>query len=227
MWISLTEKQINAIKIIEKKLWYSESYSWNIREFKTQDEFSDYFNILKKKVWKKDRYLNAKKNWTLKEKIRTKEKVLFYISKLIEKYWQIYTKKSLLKKFKIKKIDQSIWEEAIQEAINKKILNENYCIENFIYRKLNSWKWKSYIKCALLKKWVPDWFDIEKYFDEYNNELENKWLEKQFTKQLKKYNINWNEIKNEIKLKIMKSLVSKWYKFEKIKDLFNWFSIHF
>lgn len=227
MWISLTEKQINAIKSMEKKLWYSESYSWNIKDFQTQKEFSNYFEILQKKLNKKNNYLNARKNWTLKEKIRTHEKILFYISKLIEKYWQIYTKKSLLKKFKIKKINLELWEKVIDEAIQKWILDEQYSIENFIYRKLNSWKWKSFIKRELLKKWVPDWFNIDNYFNEYKSELEDKWLEKQFNKLLKKFNVEWNMIQNKIKLKIMKSLFSKWYTFEKIKWLFHWFNTQF
>ena len=93
MWISLSDKQINAIVSMEKQLWYWESYSWWIRSFSTQEEFSQYFSSLQKKLKKQQRYQTSKRNWTLKEKIRTVQKLVFYISKLIEKYWQIYTEK--------------------------------------------------------------------------------------------------------------------------------------
>lgn len=218
MWISLSEKQINAIVSMEKQLWYWESYSWWIRSFQTQEEFSQYFSSLQKKLKKQQRYQTAKKNWTLKEKIRTVQKLVFYISKLIEKYWQIYTEKSLLQKFKQKKIPHDISIQALQEVKNKKILNEEYCIESFIHKKLQAWKWKSFIKVALLKKWVPEWFDIDYYFDEFLYDKEQSWLERQINKLKKRYHFeHFNELEYSIQTKVIKALLSKWYSYANIK----------
>lgn len=219
MWISLSEKQINAILSMEKQLWYWESYSWCVRSFSTQQEFSEYFSLLQKKLKKQQRYKTAKKNWTLKEKIRTVQKIVFYISKLIEKYWQIYTEKSLLQKFRLKKIPLDLSIQALQEVKNKWILNEQYCIESFIHRKLQAWKWKSFIKLALLKKWVPDWFDLDSYFDEFLYDKEQLWLEKQINKLKRKYDFNdFNELEYSVQTKIVKSLLSKWYSYKNIKQ---------
>lgn len=218
MWISLSDKQINAIVSMEKQLWYWESYSWWIRSFSTQEEFSEYFSLLQKKLKKQQRYQTAKKNWTLKEKIRTVQKLVFYISKLIEKYWQIYTEKSLLQKFKQKKIPHDLCIQALQEVKNKKILNEEYCIESFIHKKLQAWKWKSFIKVSLLKKWVPEWFDIDYYFDEFLYDKEQLWLERQINKLKKKYHFeHFNELEYDIQTKVIKALLSKWYSYANIK----------
>lgn len=218
MWISLSEKQINAIVSMEKQLWYWESYSWCVRSFSTQEEFSQYFSSLQKKLKKQQRYQTAKKNWTLKEKIRTVQKLVFYISKLIEKYWQIYTEKSLLQKFKQKKIPHDISIQALQEVKNKKILNEEYCIESFIHKKLQAWKWKSFIKVELLKKWVPEWFDIDYYFDEFLYDKEQSWLERQINKLKKRYHFeHFNDLEYTIQTKVIKALLSKWYSYANIK----------
>ncbi len=222
-----TEKQVNAIKAMENKLWYWESYSWNIRSFNSKEEFSDYFEKLQKKLKKRDKYMTAKKNWTLKQKIRTESKILFYITKLVERYWQNYTRKSLLKKFKQKNIPLDLAETAISTAIKKWIINEEYFIESFINRKLKSWKWKSSIIISLKKKWIPDNLDLNQYFNEYTDDLENDWLEKQFNIWLKKYKIEWNKIEYKTKQKFLKYLLNKWFSFNKCKEMFEWYEVYY
>lgn len=118
-----------------------------------------------KKDKKRRAYLQAKREWTLKPKKWTVEKLLFAFQKIIEKYGYIYHVEKMRKKY-LKKAPEDMVEQAITLAQEKGILSN----EKYVHYRFQQWHNKGLGKRAIIQKFFQDGFSIDneiidKYYD--------------------------------------------------------------
>ena len=109
-----------------------------------------------KKDKKRRTYLQAKREWTLKPKKWTVEKLLFAFQKIIEKYGYIYHVEKMRKKY-LKKAPEDMVEQAITLAQEKGILSN----EKYVHYRFQQWHNKGLGKRAIIQKFFQDGFSID------------------------------------------------------------------
>lgn len=144
------------------------------RETILNKEFDKYV----KKLKKKSRYMEALKNWKLKEKVRTKDKIVFYISCLVQRFWDIYFEGKLFKKLSWKIKNDDLLRESIKEAEEQNIFSE----KKYVINRIKEWHLKWYSAKWIYSKFLIDWYTdkdkIERYLKEYFLEKKNKPIQK-------------------------------------------------
>lgn len=179
-----------------------------------------------KKDKKRRAYLQAKKEWALKPKKWTVEKLLFAFQKLIEKYWYIYHAEKLKQKY-LKKAPEELVNQAIIIAQEKEIISD----KKYINYRLLQWYNKGLGKRAIIYKFYQDGFKIENDIVDnfYDNQIQsaqkamiNKLLLKYKLTHLWKEQKSWNfEDKKSYytnKQKCIAALWRKGFSYEEIKD---------
>lgn len=107
-----------------------------------------------KKIQKQQKYFQAKKEWKIKEKNRTIEKIVFWIECLVKRYGQNYHAKKLYFKLGKKIQDKQLLTNGIKEAHLRKIFSEKAYLKN----KIITWKAKWFSQKGIIQKFIQDWY---------------------------------------------------------------------
>lgn len=122
----------------------------------SEEEQNKAIELWIKKDKKRRAYLQAKKNWTLKPKKWTVEKLLFAFQKIIEKYGYIYHIEKIRKKYSLKAPEELV-NQALFVAQEKGLLSD----QKYINYRLNQWFYKGLGKRNISQKFYEDGFKID------------------------------------------------------------------